>query len=257
MWNEIQASLHSPNFWNFQAKDVLSPWIALTFSAITVFLAYMFPRKLYCDVSDIIRLGYGQRPQHDLLIRIDVTALNQGARPRVLKRMELELESATTRQKFTLHWTEVLKSENIAEKGQVRKLWTDFAGNASPVYVPKYDAKSIDAAFWAHRGSDLVADSTYRFRLIWWTAGRKDPIWGRWLSFELKQPHIDVLNTLGTPDEHGIRKHHLALRVCAGGTTFEPIASQFRNDPPLSALPVSVAAVQLKNSDHPNRTGAE
>jgi len=111
------------------------------------------------------------------MFKIDVFALNTGARPGVITRMELELEGHHS--KISLYWTEVTKTENIAEKGQPRKTFTDFAGFASPVLVPKYDARLIEAAFWADKSNDLSPGHEYTFRLKYWVVGRKKPLLGK------------------------------------------------------------------------------
>jgi len=129
MWSVI---LQAGEFWKFQAKDVATLLIGLAAfgtAATNVWVAYWRRQKLRCEISDVLRLGYGARPKHYLLLRIDVVALNERARPGVIKRLAIRVEEQgrPLDQPLYLRWTEVLKSENIAPKGQGRKIWTDFA----------------------------------------------------------------------------------------------------------------------------------
>jgi hypothetical protein len=191
----IHDIANQPDFWHLQAKDVATALIGLAafFTSVTgVWVAYLRRYKLHCDTGDALRIGYGPRPNHYLMFKIDVFALNNGARPGVITRMALELRGHHS--VIWLYWTEVTKTENIAARGKPRQIWTDFAGLASPILVPKYDAKLVEAAFWANQPSDLAIGHEYRFKLHYWMAGRDRPLLGRERSLKITpddDKHVD------------------------------------------------------------------
>lgn len=216
------------DFWHFQAKDFVTALIALAafLTAVTnVWVAYLRRQKIKCDVGEALRIGYGPRPLHYLMFKIDVYALNKGARPGVITRMAIEVRGHQTVK--LLHWTEVSKTENIAPKGTARKIWTDFAGFASPILVPKYDAKLVEAVFVNDKsGGDLVVGHEYKFRLYFWMAGRKKPIRGRVRNVKITPDDDEVLQNESTVNEKGIRARFLYLTASDGKDFRAPISVQ-------------------------------
>jgi hypothetical protein len=213
----IHATLSQPDFWKFNAKDFVTGLIALAAfltAATNVWVAYLRRHKLRCDLSDALRIGYGPRPDHFLMFKIDVFAMNDGARPGVITRMAIQLLGHHS--DATLHWTEVTKTENIAGKGEARKVWTDFAGFASPILVPKYDARLIEAAFWADQKSDLAPGHTYRFSLFYWVAGSKKPHRGTERALKIDAVEHEFLETKATTNDKGLRARHLYLTSTDG-----------------------------------------
>jgi len=121
-----------------QGKDLITAVIAsaaLLTSLTNVWVAYLRRPRLLADLADSLRIGYGPaKDGHLLTFRIDVYAINSGARPGIISRMGIEIyETSTPSEPMRLQWTDVVKSENIAAKGEPRKIHTDFAGFASPV----------------------------------------------------------------------------------------------------------------------------
>jgi hypothetical protein len=225
----IQNAVSNPEFWKFTAKDLITAVIALAafLTAVTnVWVAYIRRHKLRCDLGDSLRIGYGPRPHHLLMFKVDVFVLNQGARPGVITRMAIELSG---HQSITnLFWTEVTKTQNIAEKGAPRDVFVDFAGFASPVLVPKYDARLIEAAFWAEHTADLVAGHNYRFKLIYWVAGRKKPYYGIERELKITPDERDFLESQGTKDaKGGSRSRHLHLASSDGREYRAPLSTTY------------------------------
>jgi hypothetical protein len=222
----VLANLQEPGFWQFNAKDIITAIIALAAlltSLTNVWVAYLRRHKLRCDLADVLRIGYGPRPNHYLMFKIEVFAMNTGARPGVITRMAVQLTGHHSQ--TMLYWTEVTRTENIAPKGEPRKIWTDFAGFASPVLIPKYDSRLIEAAFWADRTADLAVGHAYRFKLMFWVAGREKAYSGGQRMFKLTPIEHDFLERVATSDARGFRARHLTLASVDGKEFKSPVST--------------------------------
>jgi hypothetical protein len=221
-----------PDFWKLQAKDIITAVIALAafFTALTsVWVAYLRPRKFDCELGPVIRFGYGPNSDHRLIVRGDVVITNVGARPGILTRMAIRISYGS--QNTDLHWSEVLKTENIAGKGEPRKLWTDFAAFASLIPVPRYDSKLVEAGFWSGHPTTLLPNVPYNFQLRYETAGSRKVRHGAMQKFTLSQEACSFLDAHCTGDERGIREKHLELRT-TDGRTYLPMVPPLRSAPP-------------------------
>ena len=255
IWSSIQRSLAADTFWDFAAKDLITAVIAMAAfltAATNVWVAYLRRRKLRCDVGDGMRIGYGKRPAHDLTFRIDVFALNLGARPGVITRMAIELQAPQG--PVSLHWTEITKTENLAPKGRGRDVWTGFAGFSSPVLVPKYDARLIEAAFWSRAHCELQAGVRYTFRLHVWVAGSKTPLVGKERSFQINELDGQFLQTHGTVDEVRLRGTHLYLTSVDGSSFSVPPVPSFAEQ---QEQRDAFAAVEPQPADAPVPDGSD
>ena len=210
-----------PGFLQFQLKDLITATIAsaafLT-AATNVWVAYLRQPKLKTDLAESLRMGYGPETKgHHLVLMVDVFAINSGARPGIITRMALEIyETNEPKKKIRLNWTEFLKSENIAPKGEPRKVHTDFAGFAAPVPVPKYDARLIEAGFAANATWNLVANRDYSMRLIYWMAGHAKERYGKVKEFKLDDRTVGILEKEATTAPGGIRPGHVFLAAADG-----------------------------------------
>jgi hypothetical protein len=204
-----------PSFWSLQFKDLITGSIALAAlvtSSTGVWVAYLRPRKLRCDLADTIRISYHSHSKRQVRIMADAYAMNTGARPGVITRMRIELHKpGPGNSKVALYWRETTKSEDIAEKGSSRRLWTSFAGFASAVLVPKYDSRLIEAAFFSEEDSEFEEDQTYFFELNSWIDGATKPIIGRTKQFTVSAFMLSFLQTRATANDQGIVDRHLYL----------------------------------------------
>jgi hypothetical protein len=229
MMTQVAASIRQlaqqPDFWHFQAKDLITLLIALAAfltAATNVWVAYIRPRRLKCELSNTLRVFYSQRPDHLLRFLIDVVAINTGARPGVITGMAIHIVCATDRSKEMLvRWREILTNENIAEKGEARKISTKFLGFASAVLVPKYDARLIEAAFYADRNYDLQEGLAYNFRLLYWLDNKNECFRGTEKNLTITTNIFKFLESKATANEKGITER-LLFTTSTDGSTFLP-----------------------------------
>jgi hypothetical protein len=223
----VQQRTQQYDFWHFQAKDLITLLIAgaafLTAST-NVWVAYLRPRRLKCDLTDTLRISYSSRPQHLLRFLVDVFAINTGAKPGVISRMAIEISSSNDKS-TVLRWREIMKNEDIAGRGKPRKVWTRFEGFASAILVPKYDARLVEAVFLADHNFDLVEGVTYRFRLLYWLAGRKKCFRGGERQLAITPSIFKFLETRATADERGITERLLFTTSTDGKTFLTPPAA--------------------------------
>lgn len=122
----IHQLIQQTDFWHFQAKDIATLLVALAafFTAATnLWVAYIWRRRLKCELSNTLRIFYSRRPEHLLRLLVDVVAINNGAKPGVITRMALQITSARDPTDGTLlPWREILTNENIGDKGETRKI---------------------------------------------------------------------------------------------------------------------------------------
>jgi len=193
-----------------QAKDVITALIglaALITSITSLWAGYLKKARLRFTLPGQLGLSYSKDMQ--LIIIAEIAASNVGARPGVITQMGLKL-TREGEEPISLTWREILVTENIAEKGQPRKVWTSFAGFSSPVVIPKYDAKQINAGFWSPE-KPLLNPGTYRLRLSASQADRKKLLSSDERSIEFSQAALDVLSKYTVADQTGIRKTRLDM----------------------------------------------
>jgi len=231
-------SQSQPSFWTYQIKDVITGVIALVAlitSSTGVWVAYLRPRKMRCDLADTVRISYVGPSKRRVKFFADAYALNTGARPGVITRMTIRLcrispEGAAT----VLYWRETTKSEDIAEKGSSRRVWTTFAGFASAVLVPKYDSRLIEAAFFSEEDFVFKESETYSFQLNCWVDGAKTPVTGETKRFVVSQSILRFLETRATSNNHGVVERHLYLTSDDGQTFTAPTSAIWMPDEPIS-----------------------
>jgi hypothetical protein len=223
----LDTSQEQTGFWTYQLKDLVTGLIAaaaLVTSLTGVWVGYLRPRKLRCDLGEKLRLFYTSKPNCLLRIFADVYALNTGAKPGVITRMNIEISDIARKGiAGTLYWREFTKTENIAGKGEPRKIWTSFAGLASPVLVPKYDACLVEAGFLCDDQFALAENATYELRLLVWIAGRNGPIKSPPRRITTTDEMLHFLATKATGDSKGIVERHLNLTSNDGvNFTYQP-----------------------------------
>lgn len=218
----------------FQLKDVVTATIALAALVISlgnVWVAYLRPRRITCNLSDTLRISYSKRPEHLLRFLVDIYALNTGAKPGVITRMRLELwDVADPCSKVLLQWREFMKSENIAAKGTPRRVWTTFNGFASSVLIPKYDARLIEAVFFADNQFELRKDATYRLRVLCWLDNGKEPIISTVRTLSITERIFNMLETQATANEQGLTDRMLFLMSDDGKSYTAPKTANFLVD---------------------------
>src|SRR5580700_5363754 len=119
-----QQLTQQSDFWRFQAKDLVTLLIAVAAfltAATNVWVAYIRPRRLKCDLADTLRISYSSRPQHLLRFLVDVFAINTGAKPGVVSRMAIEV-SGPNGNSTVLRWREITKNEDTAGAGEPRRV---------------------------------------------------------------------------------------------------------------------------------------
>ncbi len=228
------CSQPQPSFWAYQLKDLVTGLVALAAlvtSLTGVWVAYLRPRRLRCDLGNIVRISYGGRSKRRVRFMVDTYAINAGARPGVITRMAIRLWCAGSEDSATtLYWRETTKSEDIAEKGSSRRVWTIFAGFASAVLVPKYDSRLIEAAFFSEDDFDLEEGGNYSFQLNCWVDGSRKPILGRVKQFTITQSSFRFLQAKATADDSGIVQRHLFLTSDDGETFIAPSSANWMPD---------------------------
>jgi hypothetical protein len=233
-----QLVQHS-DFWHFQAKDLITLLIAsaafLT-AATNVWVAYIRPRKLKCELSDTLRISYSRRPEHLLRFLIDVFAVNTGAKPGVISRMAIEIRCREKKDETTiLRWRELIQNEDIANKGEPRKIWTKFVGFASAILVPKYDARLVEASFLADSSFNLKEEGIYTFQLLYWLNGKQKCFRGAEKELTVTKEIFGFLETKATATEKGITER-LLFMTSTDGKVFSPppSANLMQTETPLS-----------------------
>lgn len=204
-----------PQFWAYQAKDAITGVIALVAlitSSTGLWVAYLRPRKVRCDVGDAMRISYGGHSKRKVKFMADAYAINTGARPGVITRMTIRVwRSGFESSPLELYWREITKSEDITTKGSGRRVWTTFAGFASAVLVPKYDSRLIEGAFISEADFQFEENETYSFQLACWIDGAKAPIFGNIKQFTISPTIYRFLRTRATLNDLGIVERHLYL----------------------------------------------
>jgi len=209
-----------------QGKDIVTAIIALAAlltSITSLWAGYLRKARLHFTLPDRLAFGYGKDLR--LHLRADIAASNLGARPGVVTGMRLKLTrdpvpKEEPNKSIDLYWYEVLETKNIAEKGQPRKLWTDFVAFSSPVVVPKYDAKLIQAGFGTKTNPGF-SPGRYHLRLAAFQADSKRPIYSDDRTIELTEAAHQILWRDCVTDATGVRKAHLSLFFEDGVYQFE------------------------------------
>jgi hypothetical protein len=119
----------------------------------------------------------------------------------------------------------VLETKNIAEKGQPRKLWTDFVAFSSPIVVPKYDAKLVQAGFGTRTKQEL-APGLYKLRLVAFHADDIERLYSDERAIDLSKDALDFLSKNCITDGNGVRKAHLPIFFEEGSYKAEISAAQ-------------------------------
>jgi hypothetical protein len=234
-----QQLTQQSDFWRFQAKDLVTLLIAVAAfltAATNVWVAYIRPRRLKCDLADTLRISYSSRPQHLLRFLVDVFAINTGAKPGVVSRMAIEV-SGPNGNSTVLRWREITKNEDTAGAGEPRRVWTRFGGFASAVLVPKYDAKLVEAVFLADQTFDLVEGVTYRFRLLYWLAGKEKCFRGGERQLAISPSIFKFLETRATADQTGVVERLLFATSTDGKTFLTPPAANLMQTEPTPTSP--------------------
>jgi hypothetical protein len=240
-----QQLTQQSDFWHYQAKDVITLLIAVAAfltASTNVWVAYIRPRRLKCDLADTLRIFYSSRPQHILRFLVDVFAINTGAKPGVISRMAIEI-SGSNNKSTVLRWREIMKNEDIADAGEPRKVWTRFVGFASAVLVPKYDAKLVEAVFLADENFDLVEGVTYRFRLLYWLAGKEKCFRGGERQLAITPSIFKFLETRATANQIGITERLLFTTSTDGKTFLTPPAANLMQTETTPSTPLPPPAV--------------
>jgi hypothetical protein len=227
-------------FWTYKLNDLVTGIIglaALMASLTGVWVAYLWRRRLECNLGDMLRISYGGASKRNVRFFVDVYALNKGAQPGVITRMAIELSPIDNKERVAvLRWREITKSEDIGEKGKPRRIWTVFAGFATAVLVPKYDARLIEAAFYSEEDVTLEAGVTYTIQLQCWVAGVKKPVTGARRQLTMTKAMVAFVNTRATADESGIVERHLFLASDDGTDFIAPSSSNWMLQPKQSEL---------------------
>ena len=122
----------------------------------------------------------------------------------------MRLELIRGNEIVSLKWYEVLETKNIAEKGQPRKLWTDF-GTQSKL--------------------DLTA-TRYQVRLVAFHADGKEALYSEERAIDLREDGLNFLKQNCITDQTGVRKAHLGLFFADGAYSAEAAT--------LQTLPINV-----------------
>jgi hypothetical protein len=137
----------------------------------------------------------------------------------------MRLELIRGNEIVSLKWYEVLETKNIAEKGQPRKLWTDFVAFSCPIVVSKYDAKLVQAGFGTQSKLDLTA-TRYQVRLVAFHADGKEALYSEERAIDLREDGLNFLKQNCITDQTGVRKAHLGLFFADGAYSAEAATLQ-------------------------------
>jgi len=205
---------HLPSdFWHFQAKDAITAVIALAaivIAATNVWVSYLRRHRLTCELGNTLRLSYGANGTRRLAITVEVYAINTGARPGVITRMALSLAAGPGTRQTHLDWTEVRRTSNAAAKGEPISITSEFQALASPIIIPRYEARVVEATFWSADDVELKAHVMYDLRLICFT-GTKSRIRGSMQHIFLVDLDLAQLHQTDAPAEQEKLRSQLIL----------------------------------------------
>jgi hypothetical protein len=157
-------------FFYFQLKDLVTFSVAaLGFfvAFVTLRINYLRSPQVRPQLGRTLRLAIpGPKGTVGLGIIADMILFNIGAQPALVDVVRIHLKQRTRwlrrNTAVFLYWSWFLKTEDIAEKGKARQIWTSVDARATAVVVPKYEMTVKEVLFLTSRS---IKSGRYKIRI--------------------------------------------------------------------------------------------
>jgi hypothetical protein len=159
LWSTVATAVTTKDsFWFLQAKD----FVTLGLSLVAFFVAYsslritsLKPPSVVPSLGSQIQLAIaGPKGSKHISIVADLILYNFGAQAAVVDDIRLHLFKRKWilfyKRVAAFHWRFIVKTQDIADPGTKRRIWTGIEARAMPISVSRYDSIVKEVQFFSN-----------------------------------------------------------------------------------------------------------